>query len=317
MRLGLGGDTMLGRGVGERLARTSPDQVFGPDLVAVAHEADLVVVNLECAISTRGEPWPDPAKAFFFRAPPVAAEALAHLGVDCVTLANNHALDYGSLALLDTLHHLHGAGIVAVGAGPDRATARQPATLVASDGTLVGVVAATDHPAAYDAGEHPGVAYADLRHGTPTWLTDAVRTVEADVRLVSPHWGPNMVAAPVPHVRRTARDLLAAGADLVAGHSAHVVHGAGHRVLYDLGDLVDDYAHHPELRSELSAFVLVTLEPGRSTRVEVVPLRLHLGRTEVATGEDAAWFRRRFRRASADLGTEVGEEDGRLVLHWD
>lgn len=317
MRLGLGGDTMLGRGVAERLAVVPPAQLFDDDLVAVVHEADLVVVNLECAISDRGERWPDPRKPFFFRAPPAATQALAHLGVDCVTLANNHALDYGAPALLDTLHHLHAAGIAAVGAGPDLASARRPEVLIASDGTLVGVLGVTDHPAAFAAGEHPGVAYADLRHGVPPWLVDAVREVEADVVLVTPHWGPNMVTEPVPHVRTAAAVLRAAGADLVAGHSAHVPQGVGDRVLFDLGDLIDDYARHPGLRNELGLFFLVTVEDGQAVEVEAVPLALEHCRTRLATGDDAAWVARAFRRRCADLGTEVSERDGRLVVRWE
>lgn len=97
------------------------------------------------------EPFPDPFKPFFFRAPPVATNVLTHLGVDCVTLANNHALDYGATALVDTFEHLEAAGIVWVGAGHDEASARAPVTLE-HDGFTLGIVAATDHPASYAAG---------------------------------------------------------------------------------------------------------------------------------------------------------------------
>ncbi|HEX2105185.1 MAG TPA: CapA family protein, partial [Solirubrobacteraceae bacterium] len=132
--LALGGDTMLGRGVGERLAADPGHELLAADVRAVAAEADLFVVNLECCISERGERFADPRKPFFFRAPPVAAERLAALGVDCVTLANNHALDYGARALLDTLDHLDAAGVAHAGAGPDPAAARAPAVLETAAG---------------------------------------------------------------------------------------------------------------------------------------------------------------------------------------
>lgn len=103
------------------------------DVVAVAREADLLVLNLECCISERGERWPDPGKPFFFRAPPAATETLRRLGVSCVTLANNHALDFGAEALLDTFEHLRAAGIDWVGAGTDRERARSH-VLLESDG---------------------------------------------------------------------------------------------------------------------------------------------------------------------------------------
>src|SRR5919106_2982768 len=127
VRLALAGDTMLGRGVAERLAEAPPQSLFAPELVEAVATADLCVVNPECCISERGEP--APRRVFHFRAPPAAVEALAHLGVDCVTLANNHALDFGPEALLDTFEHLRAAGIRWAGAGRDELEARAPAVL--------------------------------------------------------------------------------------------------------------------------------------------------------------------------------------------
>src|ERR671918_1919570 len=127
MRLALAGDTMLGRGVAERRAEASPQSLFAPEIVDAAREADVFVLNLECCISERGAPWPDPRKPFFFRAPPAATEVLSRLGVDCVSLANNHALDFGPRALLDTFEHLRAAGIRWVGAGNRLDEARAPA----------------------------------------------------------------------------------------------------------------------------------------------------------------------------------------------
>ena len=319
--LALAGDTMLGRLVAERLATVPPRDLFDDGVVEIAKEADLFVLNLECAISDRGERWPDPGKPFFFRGPPAAVEVLTYLGVGCVSLANNHALDYGTEALLDTIRRLDDAGIAAVGAGADVATARRPAILRSGDRTI-GLVGLTDHPADFAAGaESPGVAYADLRRERPHWVLDTVRVLAADpavdIVVATPHWGPNMVPAPVAHVRHAAADLLAAGAGLVAGHSAHVVHGVGRYVLYDLGDFIDDYATHPSLRNDLGMMFLVTYEGDRPTRVEGVPLALDFCRTRLADGDDARWMAERFRAACAALGTEVDERDGRLVIEWD
>lgn len=316
MKLGLAGDTMLGRMVAERLAAAPPTTLFAREVVEVAREADLFVLNLECSISTRGERWPDPDKPFFFRAPPVATEVLCDLGVGCVTLANNHALDYGHDALLDTVRHLDAAGITSVGAGPDESAARRP-VVIERAGTRVGIVGVTDHPASYAAGAtRPGVAYADLRRGPPAWLLDAIAGVDADIVVVSPHWGPNMVSQPVPHVRMAATELCAAGATLVAGHSAHVFHGVAGQVLYDLGDFIDDYATHPELRNDLGLLFLVTFEDGGPTRLEAIPLALDFCRTRLADRDERAWIATRFRRACAVFGTEVHEQAGRLVVEW-
>jgi poly-gamma-glutamate synthesis protein (capsule biosynthesis protein) len=286
--LGLAGDTMLGRLVGESKVRCPSESLIAPEVVDAAHEADLFVLNLECCISERGEPWPDPDKPFFFRAPPAAVDELVRLGVDCVTLANNHALDYGPVALLDTFDHLERAGIAWVGAGPDLASARAPVTIEAG-GFQLTILAATDHPVGYEAGpDRPGVAWADLRHDIPTWLrvglaaarSRAAATPAGGV-LVTPHWGPNMVAAPLPYVRRSATSLRAAGATLVAGHSAHVFHGVDGPVLYDLGDFLDDYATDPLLRNDLGLLFLVELDERGPRRLVGVPLKLEFCHTRI------------------------------------
>jgi poly-gamma-glutamate capsule biosynthesis protein CapA/YwtB (metallophosphatase superfamily) len=316
LRLALAGDTMLGRGVAQRLRTDSRAPLVAPEVAEAVTSADLFVLNLECCISERGERLADPRKPFFFRAPPVAAERLAELGVDAVTLANNHTLDYGPVALLDTLDHLDRAGIAHVGAGADADTARAPATIAAGAGRLR-VVAASDHPAGCAAGPgRPGIAYADLRGGdVPAWLLDATQPGPgADDVLVMPHWGPNMRAEPLAIVRRAAAALVAAGATLVAGHSAHVFQGVAGRVLYDLGDFVDDYAADGDLRNDLGLLWLVTIEDGRPRRLEALPLTLGYCHTRLATGDDATWVARRFRELCARLGTEAGHEEGRCVV---
>jgi len=110
---------MLGRGVAEKLEADPRALLFDSPVAEICREADFCVLNLECCISDRGERWADPLKPFFFRAPPVAVDVLTGLGVDCVNLANNHALDFGNDALLDTFEHLRSAGIQWVGAGRD------------------------------------------------------------------------------------------------------------------------------------------------------------------------------------------------------
>jgi poly-gamma-glutamate capsule biosynthesis protein CapA/YwtB (metallophosphatase superfamily) len=311
MKVALAGDTMLGRGVAEELRRRPPKSLVDPDVVALVRSADLVVLNLECCISERGRP---EQKVFTFRAPPAAAEVLAHLGVDCVTLANNHALDFGVDALLDTFEHLRRVGIRCVGAGADLTEARAPAVLEAA-GMRLAVRGVTDHPRSWAAtATEPGVAYADLRRGVPAWLTEEAG--DADAVLVTPHWGPNMTAEPVGHVRAAAVALRDAGVTLVAGHSAHVFHGVEDNVLYDLGDFLDDYRVEKDLRNDLGLLFLVELEPDGLTRLEAVPLKLEYAYTRLAEGADAAWVRRRFRAACAALGTEVSEPAERLVLSW-
>lgn len=314
--IALAGDTMLGRGVAEEIAASGPHGLFSEEVREVFHEADLALVNLECCVSGRGRRWDAPDKPFHFRAPPAAAETLADLGVDCVTLANNHALDYGPDALADTLDILRRTGIRTVGAGEDLARAREPAVLEAG-GVRVAVVGVTDHPADFAAGpDRPGVALADLEDGVPGSLLEEIRRLRGghDAVLVMPHWGPNMIPAPLPYVRRAAGRLVDAGTTLVAGSSAHVFHAVAWPVVFDMGDFIDDYAVDALLRNDLGLLFLVTLDAAGPSRIEAVPIRLDFCRTRLAVGADRAWIIDRFAKACAAFDTPVTVHDDRLVV---
>jgi poly-gamma-glutamate capsule biosynthesis protein CapA/YwtB (metallophosphatase superfamily) len=291
VRLALAGDTMLGRGVARVLERGQPpESLVEPALAEITRAADLFVLNLECCISERGAPVP---KTFNFRAPPSAVETLLHLGADCVTLANNHALDYGEDALLDTFEHLRAADIAWAGAGRNEEEAW--ARVIVRG---LPIVACCDHEPGFAAGpERPGIAYADLRRGVPDRLRE-----RAAGALVCPHWGPNMTPRPVQHVRKAALKLRDAGAALVAGTSAHVFHGVEGNVLYDLGDFLDDYRVDPQLRNDLGLLFLIDLEDGELRSVETVPLKLEYAYTRLARGDEAAWITRRLGEACAEFG---------------
>lgn len=311
---------MLGRSVAERLAAgTPPSSLIAPSVAEAMGAADLAIVNLECCISDRGTPWTARSKSFFFRAPPVAVDVLRWLGVDAVTLANNHALDYGFDALLDTRRLLEAAGIAVVGAGADAAEARQPLVLEAGE-LRVGVIGITDHPKDFAATPtRPGVAYADLDDGVPGWLLDLVRATreKCDVLLVTPHWGPNMTAEPRPPIRSAATALVEGGATFVAGHSAHVFHGVAGRVLFDLGDFLDDYAVDPILRNDLGLLWLVTLDAHGPIRADALPLLLEYCHTRLAGPDDSARVEHRLRQACADLGGPAVSREGlHLVMRW-
>ena len=315
LTLALAGDTMLGRGVGARLSADPHAPLLHPALVEIARSADLFVLNLECCVSERGAPIDEPGKPFFFRAPPVAAERLAEIGVACVTLANNHVLDFGPDALADTLEHLATAGIATVGAGLDAARARA-GTVLSAAGHRLRVVAVADHPASYAAGrDRPGIAFADLRRSdVPDWLLDAARPVDDELVLIAAHWGPNMTPAPVRHVRAAAAALQSAGATLIAGHSAHVPHGVRGRVLFDLGDFVDDYAVDPRLRNDLSLLWLVTLDAEGPRRIEGIPVLLEFAHTRAADDRESREVARLMTERCAAVGARFDLVHGRLVF---
>ena len=308
--IGLLGDVMLGRSVADHLARVPPERLWADELIELCGSCDAVVGNLECCISERGgRTRRIRGKPFFFRAPPAAVDALRAIGMSAVSLANNHALDYEEPALLDTLEHLEAAGVAAAGAGPDVDRARQGAIVPVADRRL-GLLAVTDHPADYAATPgSAGVAFAELTGSIPEWIRLELHRLrdQADLVIAFPHWGPNMTTEPSRRRRMLARELVAAGADLVAGHSAHVFHGIewvdGRAVLYDLGDALDDYAVDAALRNDLG--ILALWRPDREPELELVGLRLDFCQTRLARGADADWLTARLERACAAMGTHV------------
>jgi poly-gamma-glutamate capsule biosynthesis protein CapA/YwtB (metallophosphatase superfamily) len=309
--IGLLGDVMLGRAVGEALDRMAPEEVWADEVREVAAGCDAVVCNLECCASERGTPTDRiPGKPFFFRAPPEAIGSLRAVGVAAVGLANNHALDYETEALVDTLEIVRDAGIALTGAGSDEADARRGVAIDTGDVRL-GIAAVSDHPAEFAAGEDaPGTAYADLRRGAPEWLAEEIGrlSAECDAVIAFPHWGPNMTTAPERWQRQVAERLHESGADMVAGHSAHVFHGVGWSVrgptCFDLGDALDDYAVDPALRNDLG--VMALWRPGGGEReLELVGLALDFCHTRLAAGDEAEWIAARLERACSELGTEV------------
>lgn len=317
------GDVMLGRGVDEALQHERPAHPWG-DLLPVLQSADLFLANLECALTDRTKRWTDGGyKPFYFRANPQhAVNALVAGRVGFVSVANNHIGDFGWEGLRDTLAALDRAGIAHAGAGMDRADAHEPARLV-RDGARVSVLAAADYPAEWRATPtSPGMNYipVSLDHEN---LVEVARQVaaareRADCVIFSIHWGPNMRAWPSQGFRAFARAVIDAGADIFWGHSAHVVHGVefhhGRPILFDTGDLVDDYAVDPRLRNDLSALFLVRLHPPAVESVEMIPVQIADRQVNLARGREREWFVHRFRARCAELDVNVVEDGERLRL---
>jgi poly-gamma-glutamate synthesis protein (capsule biosynthesis protein) len=319
--LALAGDVMLGRQVREAIATQGYTYPWGDILPAIA-PADLFLLNLECALTAETTRWyGSEAKPFHFRADPEMVGVLTAGGVDCVSLANNHIGDFGRTGLLETVRVLDSAGIAHAGAGRDLATARAPARLQVR-GRRIAIFAAADYPAAWIASEGlPGMNFLDILSEedlAPLLLAIQGERRPAEHVIVSLHWGPNMRQRPPGSFRAFARRLLDAGADLVWGHSAHVVQGvelsAGKPILYDTGDLIDDYAVDPVLRNDLGGIFLVTLGPAGLERLEVVPIRIVRCQARLAEAEDAAWTTGRVARLSTELGTTLVVEGSRPVL---
>jgi poly-gamma-glutamate synthesis protein (capsule biosynthesis protein) len=188
--------------------------------------ADVTVLNLETAITDRGRPEP---KTFHFRAPASALDALDAAGVDVVTMANNHGVDYGRQGLEDSLAAKADSPIPVVGIGHDADEAFAPAVIDVR-GTKVAVIGATQVP------DHTAAAWParDGRAGVavalnPDRLVAAVKAARksADVVVVYLHWGTERQGCPDAGQQRVTPKLVAAGADVVVGTHAHRLLGSG------------------------------------------------------------------------------------------
>ena len=216
-----------------------PATAFGP-IAAVLRSADFAAVNLETAVTGGGTPQP---KTYHFRAPPAAFTALRAAGIDLVTMANNHILDYGAAGLAGTLAAASAARFPYVGIGTSAATAWAPyvRTINGVRFAVVGVSQVAELASSWVATpSRPGEANAiDL----PRTLA-AVRAARrlAPVVIVFMHWGTEGQACPDRAQLALAPELAAAGASIIIGAHAHMLQGSGWLgrtfVAYGLGNFL-------------------------------------------------------------------------------
>ena len=216
----------------------------------VLRAADITFGQLETSFATKGTRLPQARHAVLAR--PDGAGALARAGFDIISMAGNHCMDWGSEAFFETRANLEAAGLSVVGAGANIAEARRPVIRTLGDGTRVAMLAYSSIlPHSYWADERrPGCApmrahtvYEQIEHdqpGTPARIhtfphrddlaamTADIRAAkaQADVVVVSQHWGIHFVRAAIADYQRdVARAAIAAGADAILGGHAHILKG--------------------------------------------------------------------------------------------
>lgn len=238
------GDIMPARGVDAALIARGPEAVF-TDTLGILRASDLVLGNLEAPASIRGSP---ARKGYTFRFRPQALDALKSAGFSYLSLTNNHCLDYGMDAFLDTLENLSARGIATSGAGRDLAGARGAAVLERR-GQEFRVFSMGLYPAennGWDGGKdaaaaagRPGILWAD---GDSMEYLRTVGLKESGLRIVMVHGGEEWSRRPVSWFRLLCRQLADMGADVVLGSHPHVLQGlegySGSLIAYSLGNFV-------------------------------------------------------------------------------
>jgi poly-gamma-glutamate synthesis protein (capsule biosynthesis protein) len=232
----LTGDLYLGSHLEPKL-KTDPAYPF-LYLQDFCQETDIFFANLETPLSTKGEIYIE--KTFTFRTNPQVIQTITTGGINVVSLANNHIMDYGPEALFETIELLEKHKIHYTGAGSNLATARTP-TIIEKKGIKVAFLAYNNtYPLEFNAtSTQPGTA-----PGNTSYITSDVKRAcsLADLVIVSFHWSAELLKERKPYQANLAKVAIDAGAHLVVGHHPHVIQGVEKYkhglIAYSLGNFI-------------------------------------------------------------------------------
>jgi hypothetical protein len=280
-----GGDIHFEGVLSSKLA-ASPETVLAP-IAPTLDAADLAVANLETAVGNGGAA---AAKQFVFRTPASAFAALRGGSIDVVSMANNHGMDYGESGLRESLAAAKRYRFPVIGIGLDGKRAYAPYRRTVR-GQRISIIAATqvldDHLiSSWTAG--PGKSGLASAKDVPR-LVQEVRRARAtsDTVVVYLHWGVELDGCPTSDQRGLARQLVAAGADIVVGGHAHRLQGAGRMgkalVDYGLGNFV--WYGTSELSTQ-TGVLFVTATGRRIDSYRWVPARIADGVPRPLAGAD-------------------------------
>jgi poly-gamma-glutamate synthesis protein (capsule biosynthesis protein) len=281
-------------------------------------EADLNIANLEGPITDGGAL--AAGKQYTFRMRPEAAETIRRAGFGLVSLANNHILDYGAEGLSDTLAHLGSQGVGFAGAGMSLAEARRPARITVKGVRIAFLAYSLTWPESFYASEAtPGTAF-----GRMEYLEEDIPAAarEADLVIVSFHWGQELSPDPKPYQVHLAHRSVQLGADLVFGHHPHVLQGIeiyrGVPILYSLGNFAFG-SYSANVRDGMIArLILKTGSKPAAGRIEIIPLNVFNPEVDVQprplSGESARRVIGDLSERSAPFGTAIVMEGDRGAI---
>jgi len=271
------GDIGLGRWVGQRILRDSRYDPF--EYVApLIESADVVIGNLESQLSDQGGQTVHPANYLVFTGPPAGAPLLKRAGFDYVSVANNHAWDYGQGAFFETLDHLERGTIAYSGGGRLPADRFAPAIIEHGDWS-VAIFAATHIWNQPPYATHPGRHHVAWANHAAFAKSLVQARIEHDVVLMSYHGGGEYLSRPIPRTVRFYDQVLDSAVDAVLGHHPHVPQGIrfvnGRPGFYSLGNFVFEPFSSEWTYTGLAARLTFERDvPGMPARVEVCPVAI-------------------------------------------
>jgi poly-gamma-glutamate synthesis protein (capsule biosynthesis protein) len=274
---------------------------------------DVVFANLESALTRRGRP---SAIDMNYRAAPKFAAVLRAAGFNVVSLANNHCLDYGEVALFDTIAALRAAGVRPVGAGKNEREARRGIVIARKTGKI-GILAYNN---AGPTTTFAGRDWSGCSPGNPFVLDEDIPRMRSRARtvIVSIHWGQEGVPEPNRMERELAHRAIDLGADCVLGHHSHVAGPVelyrGKPIIYSLGNGV--FGHDHVYWAGGILWELDFSPSGKFLRGTMRPLTkgTSAAMPRVARPEEAHRVVARIAAASQKLGARIEAQDGAGVL---
>ncbi|WIF94061.1 CapA family protein [Caminicella sporogenes] len=241
VKISLAGDVLLAGNIG-KLIETYGSNYPWKHVKNIFKSSDLSIVNLETSIGINGKPYPN--KKYTFQAKPEALLGLLDAGIDGVSIANNHTLDYGIKGFMDTLKNLERLNIQYAGGGRNIEDAKK-AVIWDIKGIKIGFLAFSrviPNVNWYAGKNKPGLLGAYDCHADD--VLNLVKTVKKDVDflIVSIHWGKELKSYPQPSDIIFAKKLIDSGADCIMGHHPHVLQGIqfykNRPIIYSLGNFI-------------------------------------------------------------------------------
>ena len=270
-------------------------------LLSVLREADIFMLNEEFPFGTTGEPMEE--KEYTFRVDPSYSTVLSELGVDIVTLANNHMLDFGRGPLTETLNTLDQAGIAHVGAGENLDEAKTLKTFE-MDGRTIGFLGASRVIPEHSWNASSGSSGLFTTYDAAALVEQIQKAEEScDFTVVYVHWGIEKNTQPEEYQKTLARQYIDAGADAVIGAHPHVLQGIefyqGKPIFYSLGNFIFSNGAYETMLVELTV-------GGTETEIRLIPCVSEANQMRLL--EESAWPAFYQNLESLSFGITIGDD---------
>lgn len=304
--LALVGDILMDSWVGNEIKNKGVDYPW-VQVKDILRGADLAIGNLESSVGVGGSPIR--GKSFTFRARPETLQGVVNAGIDVVSLANNHVLDYGTSTFAETLNNLDKYKIARAGGGRNVYEAISP-TIQERNGLKIGVLSfsrVVPYPNWVAGTNQPGVA-----NGWDNKLVlDTIKGVDpkVDILVVSIHWGTELADYPASDQTTLAKAMVDSGADVILGHHPHCLQGVAvyknKPILYSVGNFVFTSS---SVKARTGAIGLMTMDKKGLKELQMIPTRLDRGQPQVLQDKVKVGEIIRLQQLSKPFGTQFNNE---------